>query len=89
MRLLGIALFIIVGSAAICGSALAQFWGDRPSGGWGNHRSGGWGWDDWGDRGRQKPSSGFFPRSLAIITTVRHPLSIPLRRRRRENWRRR
>src|SRR6516162_613168 len=60
MRLLGIALFIIVGSAAICGSALAQFWGDRPSGGWGNHRSGGWGWDDCGDRHRQRRDF-FFP----------------------------
>jgi len=61
MRLLAIALFIIAGSAATCEPVLAQFWGDRPSGGWGGHRSGGWGWDDWGDRHRQKPSGGFFP----------------------------
>src|SRR6516225_2796262 len=50
-------------------AVLAQFWGDRPSGGWGNNRSGGWGnnrsvgwgWDDWGDRRRQRPGRDFFP----------------------------
>jgi hypothetical protein len=55
-----IALLVIAGSAT-CEPVLAQFWGDRPSGGWGNHRSGGWGWDDWGDRHRQRPGSNFFP----------------------------
>jgi len=54
-----IALVVLAGCAATCGSASAQFWGDRPSGGWGNHRSGGWGWDDWGDRHRQRRD--FFP----------------------------
>ena len=63
-----IALLVIAGSAT-CQPVLAQFWGDRPSGGWGNNRSGGWGnnrsggwgWDDWGDRRRQRPGRDFFP----------------------------
>jgi uncharacterized protein len=55
-----IALLVMAGSTT-CGPVLAQFWGDRPSGGSGNHRSGGWGWDDWGDRHRQRPGRDFFP----------------------------
>jgi len=54
-----IALLVMAGSTT-CGPVLAQFWGDRPSGGWRDHRSGGWGWDDWGDRNRQRPERGFF-----------------------------
>ena len=54
-----IALLVMAGSTT-CGPVLAQFWGDRPSGGWRDHRSGGWGWDDWGDRHRQRPERGFF-----------------------------
>jgi uncharacterized protein len=54
-----IALLVMAGSTT-CGPVLAQFWGDRPSGGWRDHRSGGWGWDDWGDRHRQSPGRGFF-----------------------------
>jgi hypothetical protein len=48
----------------MCGSASAQYWGDRPSGGWGwdNRPSGGWGWDNrpsggWG--GDNRPSGGW------------------------------
>jgi hypothetical protein len=55
-----IALLVMAGSTT-CGPVLAQFWGDRPSGGWGDRRSGGWGWDDWGDRHRQRPGRDFFP----------------------------
>jgi uncharacterized protein len=55
-----IALLVMAGSTT-CGPVLAQFWGDRPSGGSSNHRSGGWGWDDWGDRHRQRPGRDFFP----------------------------
>jgi hypothetical protein len=54
-----IALLVIAGSTT-CGPVLAQFWGDRPSGGWRDRQSGGWGWDDWGDRHRQRPERGFF-----------------------------
>ena len=55
-----IALLVIAGSAT-WEPVLAQFWGDRPSGGWGNHRSSGWSWDNWGDRHRQRPGGDFFP----------------------------
>ena len=34
--------FTVVAGSMTCEPVLAQFWGDRPSGGWG--------WDDWGDR---------------------------------------
>ena len=61
--------------AATCGSASAQYWGDRPSGGWGwdNRPSGGWGWDNhpsggWGNRfpgwgGDRYPSERYYRRS--------------------------
>jgi hypothetical protein len=56
-----------------CGSASAQFWGDRPSGGWGwdnrssggwgDRRSGGWGWDNRPGGGERSPSDRYYRRS--------------------------
>src|ERR1700720_2632164 len=58
---------IVVASCATCGSASAQYWGDRPSGGWGwdNRPSGGWGWDNRpsGGGGERSPSDRYYRRS--------------------------
>ena len=69
-RAFAIAVLVVTASAVACGSAAAQFWGDRPSGGWGNRGSGDWGWGDrrsgdwgWGSddrRSRRSPHSDFF-----------------------------
>ena len=37
---------VVIGCTATCRPALAQYWGDSPSGAWGDRRSGGWGWDN-------------------------------------------
>jgi uncharacterized protein len=63
-RAFAVAVLVTMTSAVTCGSAAAQYWGDRPSGGWGNRGSGGWGWGDqwgWGDRrSRRSPNGDFF-----------------------------
>ena len=59
-RAFAITLLVVATSAGICGSAAAQYWGDRRSGdwGWGDRRSGDWGWGD--RRSRRSPNRDFF-----------------------------
>jgi len=72
-RAFAVALVLVIGCAT-CGSASAQYWGDRSGGwGWDNRPSRGWGWDNhpsngWGDRfpgwgSDRYPSERYYRRS--------------------------